>query len=110
MDRKFNTIALAYTNETNAIIAWSSDIFGSPGKYPKTYTDNKKNRNMLVEKFGINNTKIMKLELVTIDNGRDFSSYKEVRKVIDAKLYKDIGGQEERTCPLCGRNNCFHTD
>lgn len=47
----YNTLALAYTNEHGEVVAWSSDTFGSPSKYPKTYKDNEHNRTMLTKKF-----------------------------------------------------------
>jgi hypothetical protein len=49
---KFNTVALAYTNENGDVVAWSADTFGSPRKYPKTYQDSEKTREMLSKKLG----------------------------------------------------------
>lgn len=48
----FNTVALAYTNENGEVVAWSADTFGSPRKYPKTYQDSEKTREMLSKKLG----------------------------------------------------------
>lgn len=49
---EFNTVALAYTNENGEVVAWSADTFGSPRKYPKTYQDSEKTREMLSKKLG----------------------------------------------------------
>lgn len=48
---EFNTLALAYTNDNGEVVAWSADTFGSPRKYPKTYQDSEKTREMLSKKF-----------------------------------------------------------
>ena len=48
---EFNTLALAYTNDKGEVVAWSADTFGSPRKYPKTYQDSEKIREMLSKKF-----------------------------------------------------------
>jgi len=45
------TIALAYLNEANEVVAWSADTFGSPREYPKTYGDGVSVREMLSKKF-----------------------------------------------------------
>lgn len=53
--KEFNTVALGYFNSKGELVAWSSDTFGSPSEYPKTYTDSDKTRAMLNKKFtGIN--------------------------------------------------------
>ena len=49
--KKFNTIALAYLNNKNEIVAWSADTFGSPRNYPKTYISCEKNIDTLKNKF-----------------------------------------------------------
>lgn len=50
MAKQFNTIALGYFNSKGDLVAWSSDSFGSPYKYPKTYKDSKDTREMLLKK------------------------------------------------------------
>jgi len=58
--RDFNTIALAYTNDAGEVVAWSSDTFGSPSKYPKTFKDNEHNVEMLSKKFNSKNEFLQK--------------------------------------------------
>ena len=50
MATKFNTVALAYFNSKNELVAWSSDSFGSPYKYPKTYQDTEEVRERLLNR------------------------------------------------------------
>ena len=52
MTTKFNTLALAYTNDKGELVAWSADTFGSPREYPKTYKDSPETREMLSKKLG----------------------------------------------------------
>ena len=47
---EYNTVALAYTNDEGEVVAWSSDTFGTSDKYPKTYHDSERNREMLSKK------------------------------------------------------------
>ncbi len=47
---EYNTLALAYTNDKGEVVAWSSDTFGTSDKYPKTYLDSERNREMLSRK------------------------------------------------------------
>lgn len=51
MTTKFNTLALAYTNDKGELVAWSADTFGSPREYPKTYRDCPETREMLSRKL-----------------------------------------------------------
>lgn len=50
MANKFNTIALGYFNSKGELVAWSSDTFGTPYKYPKTYEDREEMRTRLLNK------------------------------------------------------------
>lgn len=48
---EYNTLALAYTNDSGEVVAWSSDTFGTADKYPKTYKDTEDVRRMLSNKL-----------------------------------------------------------
>lgn len=50
-EKEFNTVALGYFNSKGELVSWSSDTFGSPSQYPKTYQDSKETREMLLKKF-----------------------------------------------------------
>ena len=50
MAKEFNTIALGYFNSKGELVAWSSDTFGSPSAYPKTYEDREEMRNRLLDR------------------------------------------------------------
>jgi len=50
MTKKFNTIALGYFNSRGDLVAWSSDTFGTPSKYPKTYEDRTEMRTRLLNR------------------------------------------------------------
>lgn len=50
MKNKFNTIALGYFNSKGELVAWSSDTFGTPSQYPKTYEDREEMRERLLKR------------------------------------------------------------
>jgi hypothetical protein len=78
----FNTIALAYVDKDDNVVAWSSDTFGTPSKYPKTYMESEKNFTMLSKKFE------------QLMGRKDFTSLKKVNPVANDIL--DFGTKKSK--------------